>query len=212
MPEDKAPEDNSRITRRDLGTLAAGALIVNSAQVAAQTRPAQPTLDIAEWSHFFVGVERAAVARGTIGNGAQMYVEYQIPARVRHPWAIVLVHGGGGQGSDWMATPDGRRGWASLLIEQGFKVYIVDRPGQGRPPYHPYLNGYFEPQAWTYERASRDFTGLPKQTQWSGHAALEQYLASLGPAMPANSPQTQAVWRSRHALFLAQPGPPILLT
>ena len=45
---------------------------------------------------------------------------------------VVLIHGGFGQGSDWFTTPDGRRGWASLFLEQGYKVYVLDRPGQGR--------------------------------------------------------------------------------
>ncbi len=208
------------LTRRDLGALAAAALVAKTARVAAQTRAPQPDgpmLDIAEWSHFFVGVERAVVARGTIVNGAQMYVEYQIPRAVQHPYAIVLVHGGGSQGTDWMSTPDGRRGWASLLVEQGFKVYIVDRPGQGRPPYHPYLNGYFEPQAWTFERAASEFTGLPNQTQWpgpggAGDPMVEQYAAGLGPAMPANSPQTLAVWRTRAAMLLDRIGPAVFVT
>src|SRR6202035_5600828 len=52
-----------------------------------------PVLDIAEWSFFWVGVERAilpaaANAKGEpspVVNGKQMYVEYQIPAKVRHP-------------------------------------------------------------------------------------------------------------------------------
>ena len=64
---------------------------------------ASTALDVAEWSFFWVGVERAELARGPVVNGKQMYVEYQIPAQVRHPYPIVLVHGGGGQGLDWLA-------------------------------------------------------------------------------------------------------------
>ena len=59
-------------------------------------------LDVAEWSFFWVDVERAELARGPVVNGKQMYVEYQIPAQIRHPYPIVLVHGGGGQGLDWL--------------------------------------------------------------------------------------------------------------
>ena len=72
-----------------------------------------PVLDIAEWSYFWYGVEHATLARGTVCNGMQMYVEHWIPTQVKHPYPVVLVHGGYGQGSDWLATPDGRRGWAS---------------------------------------------------------------------------------------------------
>ena len=69
-------------------------------------------LDLAEWSYFFVGVERAELARGArIVNGKQMYVESFIPAQVRHPYPIVLVHGGGGQGT----RLDGHAGRAPRL-------------------------------------------------------------------------------------------------
>ena len=86
-----------------------------------------------------------------------MYIEYQIPAKVKHPYPIVLVHGGGGQGLDWMGTPDGRRGWATILLEEGYKVYVVDRPGHGRSPYHPDLHGGW-PGAQTLESISGLFT------------------------------------------------------
>ena len=115
----------------------------------AATAAAQPMLDLAEWSYFFVGVERAELARASYVNGKQMYVESFIPAQVRHPYPMVLVHGGGGQGLDWLGTPDGRRGWAQILLEEGYKVYVVDRPGHGRSPYHPDVNGPFAAQANT---------------------------------------------------------------
>ena len=40
-------------------------------------------LDLAEWSYFWLGVERAELARGTVVAGRQMYVEYWIPKQVR---------------------------------------------------------------------------------------------------------------------------------
>jgi pimeloyl-ACP methyl ester carboxylesterase len=98
-----------------------------------------PVLDIAEWSYHWYGVEHALLARGTVCNGMQMYVEHWIPAQVRHPYPVVLIHGGFGQGSDWFTTPGGRRGWATLFLEQGYKVYVLDRPGQGRNPYQPFV-------------------------------------------------------------------------
>src|SRR5213594_3198619 len=87
-----------------------------SAQAGA-ARAAAQGLDLAEWSYFWVGVEQAHLARGTVVNGKQMYVEYWIPAQARHPYAMVLVHGGGGQGTDWMGTPDGRPGWLTCLLQ-----------------------------------------------------------------------------------------------
>ena len=55
----------------------------------AQSRPvgAGPgvVLDIADWSYYWYGVERVKLARGTMVNGTQMFVEHWIPAAVRHP-------------------------------------------------------------------------------------------------------------------------------
>jgi pimeloyl-ACP methyl ester carboxylesterase len=128
---------------------------------------------------------------------------------VRHAYPVVLVHGGYGQGSDWISTPDGRRGWASLLVEQGYKVYVVDRPGQGRPPYFPWFHGYFDQQAQTFEGVAKEL-GLnasdPAATQ-----IVTQAVASKGQPM-ANNAITRNVWGSRGAMLLDQIGPAIFVT
>jgi len=144
------------VTRRKFGELVSRATAVGA--LAASRLNAQtpgPILDIAEWSYRFYGVEHALLARGTVCNGMQMYVERWIPKDVRHPYPVVLIHGGFGQGSDWFSTFDGRRGWATLFLEQGYKVYVLDRPGQGRNPYQPFVHGAFAAQAPTFEAASR---------------------------------------------------------
>ncbi len=194
MASDDSP---NVLTRREFGALAAGAL---AALPAAAQAPADvgPVLDIADWSYFWYGVERVTLARGTVCNGMQMYVERWIPTEVRHPYPVVLIHGGYRQGSDWISTPDGRRGWATILLEKGYKVYVVDRPGQGRCPYHPYVHGNFDREAPTFEKAD-----------WPG--ATDQYVAAMGQPM-ANNPITQSVWRSRGAMLLDDIGPAILIT
>jgi pimeloyl-ACP methyl ester carboxylesterase len=179
------------LTRRTFGTLAAGALAAS--RLHAQTRAA--ILDIAEWTYHWYGVEHALLARGTVCNGMQMYVEHWIPREVRHPYPVVLIHGGFGQGSDWFNTVDGRRGWASLFLEQGYKVYVVDRPGQGRNPYQPFVHGAFAAQAPTFE----------------ANGGNPQIVASMNQPMPNNA-QTQSVWRSRGAMLLDDIGPSILVT
>jgi pimeloyl-ACP methyl ester carboxylesterase len=174
------------------------ALAANSAPVAqaSSARAAAQPLDIAEWSYFWVGVEQAHLARGTLVNGKQMYVEYWIPAQVRQPYPIVLVHGGGGQGLDWMGTPDGRPGWVTYLLQEGFSVYVVDRPGHGRSPFHPDLHGLFPAQTLTLESMSGQFTPpnaarpavgpyRPLHNQWPGTGEvgsrdLDQLVASQG--------------------------------
>jgi pimeloyl-ACP methyl ester carboxylesterase len=200
------------MTRRDLGTVVAGALAAPQAFAQPPVTASGPVLEIADWSYRWLGVEHAKLARGTVCNGMQMYVEHWIPSEVRHPYAVVLVHGGWGQGSDWISTPDGRRGWATLLLEQGFKVYVVDRPGQGRCPYHPYVHGAFDREAPTFERAA----AAVKSAEWPGTGdpndpAVVQYVAALGQPMPNNA-LTQDVWRTRGALLLDEIGPAIFIT
>jgi len=164
-----------------------------------------PALDIAEWSYHWYGVEHALLARGTVCNGMQMYVERWIPAQVRHPYPVVLIHGGFGQGSDWFSHPDGRRGWATQFLEQGYKVYVLDRPGQGRNPYQPFAHGAFAPQAPTFEAVGKTLN-LP-----ISDPRVAQAVAPMGQPMPNNA-QTQTVWRTRGAMLLDDIGPSILVT
>jgi pimeloyl-ACP methyl ester carboxylesterase len=162
-------------------------------------------LDLAEWSYMWVNVKRAETARGAFVGGQQMYVEYMIPAVVRHPFPIVLVHGGGGQGTDWMGTPDGRPGWFQYLVQEGFKVYVVDRPGHGRSPLHPELHGGFAAQAAVLENIAGRFTppsANPAQTpneyqknhnQWPGvgnvgSPDLDQLVAGQGGSYVQQTP------------------------
>jgi pimeloyl-ACP methyl ester carboxylesterase len=170
-------------------TLAQAALAELSA---AKTLP----LDLAEWSFMWVNVKRADTARGSFIGGQQMYVEYMVPARVRKPFPIVLVHGGGGQGLDWMGTPDGRPGWLQHLVAEGYRVYVVDRPGHGRSPQHPDVHGAIPERPGTMEGLQGQFifpvggANNPDRyrrnhTQWPGPGIpgspeVAQFLASQG--------------------------------
>ncbi len=224
----KPLDPDTRVTRRQFGVALAGTLAAAAVRPAAQ-RPsapgaaaaAAPVLDIADWSYFWYGVERVTLARGTIVNGMQMFVEHWIPADVRHPYPVVLVHGGYGQGSDWFSTPDGRRGWANYFLEEGYKVYVVDRPGQGRNPYFPLVHGPFDPQAPTFERAAREIGGgtdatASLHTQWPGGGgandpAVAQAVAAMGQPMAGNA-VTRRLWQSRGALLLDEIGPAVIVT
>jgi pimeloyl-ACP methyl ester carboxylesterase len=224
LKKSESKKEGTAISRRELAALMAGAAAAGrlhgqatASQPASASANPGPPLDIAEWSYFWVGVDKILTARGTLCNGMQMYVEYWIPNQVRHRYPVVLVHGGQGQGSDWFSTPDGRRGWASHLIEQGYKVYVVDRPGQGRPPYFPWFHGYFDEQAPTFEGVSKNLTALgANHTQWPGTGAendstLDQVMGAQGQAMALN-PITYNVWRTRGAMLLDQIGPAIFVT
>jgi pimeloyl-ACP methyl ester carboxylesterase len=132
--------------------------------------------------HFFAGLREHTGPAGVSVYGT--HVQWQTPRSVRAN--LVLVHGGGGQALDMLTTPDGREGWATLFLRDGFAVYTVDRPGLGRSPYHPDIYGEFGPPA-TYGSFVASFArpsapGLPEHTQWPGSGsrddpALAQFLA-----------------------------------
>jgi pimeloyl-ACP methyl ester carboxylesterase len=80
----------------------------------------------------FVGYTTQAQDNGSVDVLNPMFVQYMLPARRRHDVPIVMIHGGGGQGTDWLETPDGRDGWADYFVADGWDVYVVDRPSHGR--------------------------------------------------------------------------------
>lgn len=47
---------------------------------------------------------------------------------------VVMVHGGCHTGQCYLATPDGREGWAPRFASAGRDVFVVDWPGHGRSP------------------------------------------------------------------------------
>jgi pimeloyl-ACP methyl ester carboxylesterase len=137
----------------------------------------------------------------------------------------VLVHGGGGQGTDYLSTPDGRPGWARLLVSQGHTVYVVDRPGHGRSPHHPDVLGPIGPQMGA--EALRSIFVPPTDgpdsnpwaslhTQWPGgrepgDPVYDQWLAPAGP-MLADWSAMHALERDRLAELLEMVGPAIVVT
>lgn len=158
-------------------------------------RAAANPVALAAQGGFWVGVQRARQPYGQIAAGP-MYVQYQIPAELRHPLPLVMVHGGGGQATDYLHTPDGRPGWASWFLRQGYAVYVVDRPGHGRSPFHPDALGPLTPPA-TYElilglfcapeRHPEAYPQARLHNQWPGNPAigepiLDQFMAGLGSA------------------------------
>src|SRR5712692_11926673 len=104
----KTNYSDTGLTRREFGMVLGGTLVAARIQRNGAPDNPGPTLDIGDWSYHWYGVEHATLARGTVCNGMQMYVEHWIPAQVKHPYPVVLIHGGYGQGSDWFNTPDGR--------------------------------------------------------------------------------------------------------
>ena len=107
------------------------AAVASAAGVGA-ARAAQP-LSLESFGAFYVGGKMTEID-GKATMVGHMFVEYMIPARKRHPWPIVMIHGGLRTGVNFLGTLDGKEGWAQDFVRRGYAVYIVDQVGRGRSP------------------------------------------------------------------------------
>jgi pimeloyl-ACP methyl ester carboxylesterase len=172
-------------------------------------------LALAAQGFFWVGGERRDSSAGPALR-APMYVEYWIPKDLRHPWPLVMVHGGGGQGLDFLGTADGREGWVHWFVRAGFAVYVVDRPGHGRAPFHPQILGEMMPPTDVSFLEQRFCRPAGLHTQWPGAGTLgdkyfDHFLAGIGPQQ-ADLAQAHHEVQSAAAALLDAIGPSILLT
>jgi pimeloyl-ACP methyl ester carboxylesterase len=89
-------------------------------------------LELRDLGAKYLGYTTKNADNGSVDVLNPLFVQYVLPARARHEYPIVFIHGGGGQGTDWLETPDGRDGWVDYFVADGWDVYVVDRPGHGR--------------------------------------------------------------------------------
>lgn len=168
-------------------------------------------------SRTYVDCRRSRPSRWAYLCARTTFVEWEAPEQVTKPWPIVLLHGGGYQGTEWFDTPDGRPGWAQRLVEAGYAVLVVDRPGHGRSPFHVDTMGAMGP-AFSYEHGRQiyfpaDYAG--QHTQWpfapEDADSMDEFIAGYGP-LPANLAFAQDMEADRIAKLLDRIGPAILLT
>ncbi|MGN1360173.1 MAG: alpha/beta fold hydrolase [Kiritimatiellia bacterium] len=57
-------------------------------------------------------------------------VFYQVPSQPTGA-PVVFLHGYGQSRLCWMATPDGRPGWAQIFLKAGHPIYLVNQPRRG---------------------------------------------------------------------------------
>jgi pimeloyl-ACP methyl ester carboxylesterase len=146
------------------------------------TIPTFSTEHLASRAFYYSGgeyVEAQAAFHGDragekIMRGA-MYMDVWVPKQIRQPYPIVFFHGNGQTGVDWQQTPDGRRGWAYYLLEQGYVLYMVDYPARGRSAYVPGYDGDIGirtaeqlEEIWTNVAEKGDFPLKNQHTQWPG--------------------------------------------
>jgi pimeloyl-ACP methyl ester carboxylesterase len=131
-----------------------------------------------------------------------VYATYQYPANQRYAYPILFNSGGGHTARFYDTTPDGREGWLTLFLREGFATYGVDRPNTGRSGTDicqinavklgkapistlPAINRYSFEAAWTAFRWGPKF-GVPyPNTQFPIEAADNYY------------PQTVSTYRDK---------------
>ena len=134
-------------------------------------------LHIAKQGMFFVGGQYyTSSIDGLKYMSGQMYVEYQIPEVVTHPYPIVMIHGAAQTASNFIATPDGQPGWAQFFVANGYAVYIADQVGRGRSVYSleqynsfgPPLDVLSRQKNWSLQQEYKLFPRGYMHTQWPG--------------------------------------------
>lgn len=171
------------------------------------------------WLYAGGRIEAIAGKQYTVG---QIYAEYMIPADRRHPYPVIMVHGGTMSGTNYTGTPDGREGWEQNFVRAGYAVYVVDQVGKGRSPYYPDIYGPTEATEMTNNQrryvAQERFGAWPqahRHTQWPGDGTLDdpavrQLVASQLPSIKSFHRQ-QELNVAALAALVDEIGPAILL-
>ncbi|MCJ2084178.1 alpha/beta hydrolase [Methylobacterium sp. J-090] len=173
--------------------------------------------------YFFVGGRYEPVGEKELATG-QMFVQFHAPAQVTQPFPVVMVHGTAQTGVNFLATPDGRRGWVDHFVERGFAVYVVDQVGRGRSGDNPEVYGPYARLApgdlesiYTGQERFELFPQAKLHTQWpggpgvKGNAAFDQFYLSQVPYIASGLKSEELVNPALIAL-LEKIGPSVVLT
>lgn len=175
--------------------------------------------------YFYVGGRYTGDAARQVMTG-QVYVEVLVPKKVRRPYPLVLIHGAAQTATNWMGTPDGRKGWADYFVEQGYVVYMIDQPMRGRSAWHPedgatrmftapVLERQFTATAqlgnWPQAKAHTQWPGTGTQAGRRGDQVFDAFYATQVESLASNT-DTQRHNQAAGAALLDRIGPAILLT
>lgn len=174
---------------------------------------------LADFGGGFIGGRRFTAADGRLRAGGTGYLSWFIPRDAR-PVSITFIHGGGGQSTDFLTTPDGRPGWAHAFLRAGYPVFLLDRPGHGRARWNDEVLGPMLP-APDYETMSSRFMHPSAQPLWPEAASHDQwpegegvddaFMASQG-GMAVSLPAAQSHAEAIAPALFVRTGPTVLLT
>ncbi|PFH57703.1 hypothetical protein XA68_14666 [Ophiocordyceps unilateralis] len=116
---------------------------------------------------FYVGGHYENDGSGGVVLRDQMYVERLRPvAGATQPVPVVLIHGMGMTGSNFLSKPDGGRGWVSDFISQGYDVYVVDQTSRGRSSSYSVDSRSRQPVSLSVETVQDRFTATGQRRLW----------------------------------------------
>ncbi|QSZ29332.1 hypothetical protein DSL72_003846 [Monilinia vaccinii-corymbosi] len=173
---------------------------------------------------FWVGGRYVNVAIGLLTYD-QMYVEKLTPHKgIRKPYPIVLFHGGGVSGATWLNTPDNRKGFASMFLDRGYQLYVVDQTSVGRGTQED-LAGYplrigstsnISEVGFTAPEITNAYPQSQKHTQWPGtglrgDGIFDAFESGFMPLTTNNTRQERSM-RAAGCKLLELIGPSFLLS
>ena len=179
-------------------------------------------LEIADQGAFSIPGRYVEIDKQTIMIG-QMFVQYQIPKNKTRPYPVVMIHGGGQTGSNFLSTPDGRRGWADDFVANGYAVYVVDQSGRGRSGFFGDVYGKTRKpsvgnveQRFTAPKLKQLWPQASLHTQWPGpgtrgDATFDAFYASQVETI-GDEGMIEEINREAGAKLLDRIGPAVLLT
>jgi pimeloyl-ACP methyl ester carboxylesterase len=216
-------------------TIQAAIAIVSACTLTSAANAEPPTLPVAAFDqsaiaargYFYVGGHYVpSTENGKHIMDGQIYVEVLAPKEVKRPLPLVLIHGAAQTATNWMGTPDGRKGWAEYFVEQGYVVYMIDQPMRGRSAWHPSdgATRMFPAEQEEFQFTAPEITGTwpqaKKHTQWPGEGPnkgregdpiFDAFYATQVETVISNE-ETQQRNQAAGAALLDKIGPAIILT
>lgn len=204
-----------------IGCLAAAVGLWARPKKVAGDRSSGPLM-IAKQGFFYAG-GRQFTEQNQSATVDQMFLEYEIPAKVTSRYPLVMIHGNFQNGSNFLGTPDDREGWAEYFLRIGYPVYVVDQPARGRSVYNAAADGtVVMDSAESIERlftAPERFNAWPQahlHNQWpgtgmAGDPIFDQFQASQNPSLTNDLTMDRAN-RAAAVALLRRIGPAVIMT
>jgi pimeloyl-ACP methyl ester carboxylesterase len=210
------------------GVLLSGLAVAPATSRAEPPKLPVPAIDqsaVNQRGYFYVGGKYIGEPGSEVMQG-QAYVEVLAPKEVRRPYPLVLIHGAAQTATNWMGTPDGRKGWAEYFVEQGYIVYMIDQPMRGRSAAHP-TDG--PTRMFTAANEEGQFTAIENEARWpqaklhtqwpgegpnkgrKGDPIFDAFYATQVETVVSNE-ETQQRNKEAGAALLDKIGPAIVLT